>query len=224
VTLPAAHRLVDALHGEAAPDATDVLVDAFSDYPVMRHILADADERYHDHLRRLIGFFVAARFERRELVLGISDDRAACRPDGRADGRDRLGSVALVIPPDPSHGSSALDALREGLWRELGTAARARYDALGPLWAALDIDLPCHRVTMLGTRGDCAGRGLAGTLLDDIARRAAAHPTSRGIFLTTEHPPNVSYYERRGFEVLASTASTPTITTWALFRPTPSAA
>lgn len=55
---------------DQAEDAVTVLCDAFYDYPVMRYVLRPSSE-YDHRLRSLIGFFVAARVLREELVLGI---------------------------------------------------------------------------------------------------------------------------------------------------------
>lgn len=53
-------------------EVTDVLCDAFFDYPVMRYVLGSRVPEYERRLENLIRFFVMARVCRDEMILGIS--------------------------------------------------------------------------------------------------------------------------------------------------------
>ena len=77
--------------GRAETDAlTDVLCDAFHDYPVMRFIVGerDSDDTYDDRLRRLVRFFVSARTLRGDPALLVRRDGA-----GRALPNDRVADA-----------------------------------------------------------------------------------------------------------------------------------
>ena len=58
------------LNKENIEEVTDVLYEAFYDYPVMHYVLGNEDD-YEIRLRKLVGFFVGARALRKEPMLGI---------------------------------------------------------------------------------------------------------------------------------------------------------
>jgi GNAT superfamily N-acetyltransferase len=197
------------LAGCDAPRVTDVFCDAFRDYPVMRYVLgADAgDER---RLRRLIGFFVLARALRGDPLIGVRD------------GGELVAAVAVSYPGRASQ-PTELGYVRELVWQELGSEARARYDECGAVWAPLGVDVPHIHVNMIGVRRSHQKRGLARHLLDDVAELSRTTEDSRGISLTTEEPGNVAFYEHLGFEVSGCARigpGTAAFDTWALFRAT----
>ena len=101
-----------------APFVTEVLCEAFHDYPVMRWVLAPAGTDYDQRLARMVGFFVAARILRAELLLGI-------------DHGGNLGAVAVLSDPNGPPSPAELGVEREAVWSDLGPEARSRYEAFG---------------------------------------------------------------------------------------------
>jgi len=183
-----------------------VLCDAFHDYPVMRYVLAPAEGDYDRHLRTLVNFFVMARACREEPLLGIFD------------GEELIAAATLTLP-----GKRQLPAeftrLREAVWRELGEAARLRYEAFGEATQAFDIGRPHYHLNMIGVRGSHHGKGLARQLLDAVHAMSQSDPASQGVTLTTEEPSNVALYQHFGYEIVGHARIDAHLETWAFFRP-----
>jgi GNAT superfamily N-acetyltransferase len=183
-------------------EAVDVLSDAFDDYPVMRFVVGD-EPGYPRRLRALIGFFTAARLLSQDLVLGLEASDGA------------LTGVANVTTPGARPASPALDARREALWRDLGGAARERYETLGRTWQTFTFDEPHYHLNMIGVRRAHQGQGLARLLLNAVHKRAAG---SHGVSLTTELAANVRLYQHVGY-VIRHHQRVAELETWGLFRP-----
>jgi ribosomal protein S18 acetylase RimI-like enzyme len=186
-------------------DAVAVLCEAFADYPVMRRVLGAAPD-YPRRLRTLIGFFVAARHLRDDLVLGALDATGA------------LAAVALVTLPRDHPPPPALAERREAVWGELGADARHRYEAYSVAAHRFEVHAPHHHLNMIGVRPAREGQGHARTLLDHLHRLVEAHPDSRGVTLTTESAGNLSLYERFGYRQVGYVRVADDFETWALFR------
>jgi GNAT superfamily N-acetyltransferase len=196
---------VTVLSSSQADDAVTVLCEAFRDYPVMRHVLGP-NAGYAQRLRTLIGFFVAARIHRRDLILGVFEG-------------GRLEAVALVTLPGTDPGPEALSVLREAVWSELGSEARARYDRFGAASHQFDIQAVHHHLNMIGVRPSHLGQGLARILLDHVHGLADADQGSAGVTLSTETAANVELYEHFGYRRLGYTRVADDLETWVFFRP-----
>lgn len=190
----------------AIDPAADVLCEAFSNYPVMRHVIRSHGAEYERHLTTLMRFFVTARVLRDEPVLTLDDD-------------GEIVACALVTLPGKRPSPPALGELRERVWDELGPDARARYEAFGEACAALSLERPHHHLNMIGVRREHRGKGLAGRLLDDVHRLAREDPESAGVTLTTEDPANVPLYEHFGYRCLGRVRVADALESWSFFRP-----
>lgn len=196
--------VVERLDAGDADLATPVLCEAFADYPVLRFVLGDAPD-YEARLRRLVRFFVFARMEREEPLLGVR-----C-PAG-------LAAAALVTCPRDRPSPDSLAAIREETWAGLGEEARARYEAFGARTAGFEIDAPHLHLNMIGVRREAQGRGLGRALLEAVHRLSSEHPTSTGVSLTTEVPSNVCLYKHFGYEITGRAKVCGAFTTWGMFR------
>jgi GNAT superfamily N-acetyltransferase len=198
---------VSAIPPERAEQVTETLVSAFRGYPVMRFVLgvgsADDDRR----LRRLVGFFVAARALRGEWLLGIG-------------GSASLDAAALVSNPLHRESPPALASLRDALWEDLGSDARTRYEACGAAWQAFATDVPHLHLNMIGVDPRARGRGLGRLLLDHVAAMAREIPGSLGVSLTTEDPANVPLYQHLGYAITGHVHIAPGLESWGMFRRT----
>lgn len=183
-----------------------MLCEAFHGYPVMRHVLGSGPD-YGRRLRVLIGFFLAARYLREDLVLGLVNEAAM------------LAAVALVSLPGGRPPPRALDERREAVWRELGAAERGRYEAYGAACARFDLEAPHHHLNMIGVRPVHAGRGHARALLDRVHALADADPASLGVTLTTETERNVDFYRHFGYGLLGHARVAAGLETWVFHRP-----
>lgn len=182
----------------------DVMCDAFSEYPVMRFVIGDDAEDYPRRLERLVGFFVMARALRGEPLFAAT---VGGRPAG----------AATVSFPD-GESPHELGRLREEVWLELGSDARARYEACGDAWKPLGVDVPHIHLNMIGVRAGFRGRGLARGLLEVVQDLSRVTPGSQGVTLTTESPGNVAFYEGAGYEVVGHVRIAPELESWGMFR------
>lgn len=197
---------VETLRPEDAERVTAVLCDAFQEYPVMRHVL-ESPADYDRRLETLVGFFVAARVLREDLILGL-----------RTSTGELIGAALVTLPGDRPP-PETLAARREATWRALGAAPRARYEAFGAAAAvALQVEPTHHHLNMIGIRGPHRGSGLARLLLERVHAIAARDPASAGVSLTTELESNVSLYRRFGYKVVGQARTPAGLSTWGMFR------
>jgi GNAT superfamily N-acetyltransferase len=191
---------------ERVAEATDVLADAFYNYPVMRYVIGPVGGLYETRLRTLVEFFVTARFLRDDFVLAAEDDAG------------RSLAVATVTRPVERPASPEMSELRKGVWSELGADAYARYVALGEAWKEFDRDEPVYHLNMIGVWPGAAGTGLGRLLMGEVHARSKADAASVGVTLTTEDPSNVPLYEHFGYQVVGRVQVGP-VQSWGFFRP-----
>jgi ribosomal protein S18 acetylase RimI-like enzyme len=187
-------------------EAVDVLSDAFFNYPVMRFVIGQAGNTYAQRLRTLVHFFATARFVRNDLVMGVATDE------------DKIVAVANINRPGERGSSSKLDELRENVWRELGDAARSRYEAYGEATRKFVIEQPHYHLAMLGVHSSCTGQGLARRLLDALHERSYHDRESRGVTLNTEDPNNIPLYQHFGYRVIGEGRVSDELQFWAFYR------
>ncbi len=198
---------VKVLEADRAPEVIDVLCEAFFDYPVMRFILGPLPD-YEEKIRTLVGFFVMARVYRNEVMMGIEED-------------GRLVGASLIAYPGSGDAPAELEAHRERLWAELGSDARARYEAFGAACGPFEVETPHLHLSMIGVRRSVQGRGLGRALLDSLHQLSLSEPSSAGVTLTTELEENVSLYQHFGYQLVGSDEVGKTFTTWGFFRSDP---
>lgn len=186
--------------------AVSVLCDAFHDYPVMRYVIGPGDGDYDRRLHTLVNFFVMARVWREEPILGISDG-------------EELVAAATLTLPGKRQPPAEFARLRASVWRELGEAARQRYEAFSAATQAFDPGRPHHHLSMIGVRQSHLGRGLARQLLAAVHAMSEEDPASQGVALTTENARNVSLYEHFGYRVVGHARVAARLETWGFFRP-----
>jgi len=196
----------DRLPPGHAEQAVDVLVDSFYEYPAMQHIIDEAGTAYEGHLRKLMRFFVAARYSRDEPALVV-------KKDGRA--------VAAAIISTPLHRDPlpSLAKHREAVWQELGLEARGRYEALGEFWRLFVLPELHYHLYVIGVLKSHAGKGYGRVLLDAVHGLSHEDHVSTGVSLNTEDENNVSLYEHFGYEVMGHVKVNGVLDTWVMFRP-----
>jgi len=191
-------------------EVVDVLCEAFFDYPVMCFVLdgdTDADiEDYEQRLKTLIHFFVEARVLRGEVMLGI----------GR---RERLHGAAPVSRPSGPPSPPEVGELRECVWADLGSPARARYDSFSVACAPFEVETPHIHLHMIGVRREAKGKGVGRRLIEHVRLMSREDPDSQGVTLTTEDEGNVSLYQHFGYEIVGHATVGWELRTWGVFRP-----
>jgi ribosomal protein S18 acetylase RimI-like enzyme len=171
------------------PEITDVLCEAFYNYPVMKYVLVEKED-YDNRLRKLVTFFVFARALRKEPLLGIYNSE------------NKLVAAATVTLPGEIPSPPELFKLRDELWTDLGSEEKTRYENYGNIALGLLPKEPHHHLNMIGVRNAYQGKGLARQLISKVEELVLAHPTTTGLSLNTEVEANVNFYLHLGFELL----------------------
>lgn len=195
---------VSRLGRDDVAQVTDVICDAFRDYPVMRYVLGEQNPEHERHLYTLVNFFVMSRVLRDEPILGVVEGA-------------ELGAAAVASFPE-NESPRELRALREKVWAELGEEARRRYERCGEVWKPLSVDVPNVHLNMIGVCQASQGRGLGRLLLEYVHDLSRRRPGSQGVTLTTEVASNVGLYEHMGYEVVGHAHISPELETWSMFR------
>lgn len=194
------------------PDRFDDTVaafgDAFRDYPVMRYVVGDVDDRYDELLSQLVGHFTEARFCRAYPVLGIES------------GGGKIVAAANINPPGGLAAPPSLRRAYEELRAALGDAAIERYEAFAEACTPFEPEGPHYHLGMIGVIHEEQGRGHARRLLEAVHEMSRAEPESSGVSLTTETPRNLSFYEHFGYRIVGHGRTLDGgLETWTLFRP-----
>ena len=185
-------------------EAAEILAESFYDYPVMRYVI-EPGPQYGEQLLQFCRFAVESRFARGEVIVGVPG------PSG-------LAGVATVSSAE--NGSPAeMDVLREGLWADLGPAAKERYDTFASACVPLPDGVKDLHLNMIGVRAGLQGGGYGRRLLDHVAQLSRESVYSSGVSLTTEKPKNVELYQHCGYELVGDRDVAGAFHTWTLFRP-----
>lgn len=195
---------VRILGASAAPEVTDVLVETFYDYPVMRFVLG-ASAAYESRLRTLTHFFVQTRLIRGEWLLGIADTKG-------------LKAAATVTRPT-QESPPEVSELREVTWASLGPESRARYEVFSRASSPFEVAQPHLHLSQIGVRSQFRGLGLGRDLLEATHALSQGDAESEGVTLTTEVEGNVRLYQYFGYQIVGQTEVERAFTTWGFYRP-----
>jgi GNAT superfamily N-acetyltransferase len=195
---------VAPLSHERLAEVVDVFGDAFQDYPVMRFTVG-GDGDVTARVRRLVRLFVERRTARGGPMYGLTDARGGL-----------MGATLLTLPVEPPPPATVAE-ISDAAWRDLGDAARLRYDAYAAASAFFGALPPHHHLNMIGVRRAHAGTGLGRRLLESVRRLSEEDPQSAGVSLTTENPRNVDLYRHFGYEVVGHAPVGPGLETWGMF-------
>jgi GNAT superfamily N-acetyltransferase len=193
------------LRKENITDVSDVLCEAFYNYPVMKYVLGEKAD-YDNRLRKMVTFFVSARALRNEPLLGIYNSE------------NRLVAAAAVTLPGEIPSPPELIKLRDKLWAELGSEEKVRYEKYGNVASSLLPKKPHHHLNMIGVRNAYQGKGFARQLINAVEELTSEHPTSAGVSLNTEVESNVNFYLHLGYNLLGKTNVDKDIVTWGFFK------
>lgn len=196
---------VKYLSEENILEITDVLYDAFYNYPVMRYVLGEKPD-YEKRLQMLIKFFVTARLLRKEPVIGINNQDSLI-----------IAVLTISLPEDiPTH--EELFKHRNELWKELGEDVKNRYNIYSKVAGSLLPSEPHHHINMIGVRRQYIKTGLSRILMNEAEKIASSHHSSTGISLNTEDENNVKYYLHLGYKIIGHTKVDENLETWAFFK------
>jgi GNAT superfamily N-acetyltransferase len=187
------------------PELIAMLRAAFYDYPVMRFVLQKSTaNEYERHLDALIEFFCAIRFVRNFPALGI-------RSNGQI--------VAAALMNEPTSGPRPLPMSElERLRSIIGEEADGRLVQYETQSSIPEPAAPHHLLGMIGVHPAHRGKRYAGVLLQAVQEIAVKDPSSTGVFLNTEDPANVPFYEHFGYQVIGE-VDIGNLHSWCFFLP-----
>lgn len=187
-------------------DAVGVLARAFEDDPMVNYMLGVSQVSLEESLNELFLFSCEVRLLLDWPLLGVWG------------GNDRLAGVAGVTLPGDVQWPESLQGVYENLKVKIGLQAVSRLEAYSQL---ADTNRPAelhYQLGMIGVAPKHQGKGYGGRLLDALSRMSESHPESTGVWLDTENPRNVPYYQRFRYEVKAH-STLDGIDVWGMFRP-----
>jgi len=195
---------VEKLNRSDKEDAVSILTSAFYEYPVMRYVLISDGEKYESDLKALMGFFCESRLTRDFPLLGMRDNA-------------KLVAAAGINEPQFKPRSPELNEVYRDLINTVGEEAISRYESYEKKANPKGLDVPHYFLGIIGVVQAHQGKGYAKQIIEEVQRMSETHPTSKGVCLCTEDPPNVPLYEHIGYKVI-SEADVGDIHTWAMFR------
>ncbi|GAB4204870.1 MAG: hypothetical protein OHK0022_30440 [Roseiflexaceae bacterium] len=194
---------------ERLDEATSLLARAFAHDPLMLHLF-DGGPGYRTRLAGFLRYTCEVQFAMGWPLLGLVP-------------RTRLAAVATLTPPEPAPWPDTLTKRYNTLAARLSPEQCERLEHYATLPGAQQPDTPLFYAGMIGVRPESQGLGYARRLLDEVHRRAAAHPTATGVGLDTENQANVALYQHLGYRVVGRVPFGG-LTIWCLFRPNEQAA
>ena len=196
---------VARLYKENIPEITDVLCEAFYNYPVMKYVLGEKED-YNNRLRKMVIFFVTAKALRKEPLLGIYNSE------------NKLVAAATVTLPGEIPSPPELYKLRDNLWTEIGSKEKVRYENYGKVAFGLLPKEPHHHLNMIGVRNAYQGKGFARQLINAVEELVSEHPARTGVSLNTEVEANVNFYLHLGYELVGQAEVDKGTRTWGFFK------
>jgi len=197
--------IVERLDPSSLGEVVAVHCAAFRDYPTMRYLLEPPGGDYNERLATLIGLFIETVNLKGGVALGWREAGAlvAAADTVRSDATE---------PPEVA-------TRRESVWGRLGAVVRSRYEAYKGATRDFEPGAPFFYLSMLGVRPEFSGRGLARALLERVQALSLADLHSTGVFLETEDPANVSFYEHCGYQLTGHAEIGRGLESWGFFRP-----
>lgn len=200
-------RLVrlDRSHLEAA---ARVLAQAFARDPMAKYVFAVSKTSFEDSGRALFTFSCEVRLLLDWPLLGVIEE------DGFL-----VGVAGLSLPGDPIW-PPALHQVYADFKTTVGADSASRMERYAELADTNRPSEPHFQLGMIGVAPAAQGKGYGGLMLREVHHLAENDPESTGVWLDTETPENVSFYQHHGYKVRARTALEG-LNIWGMFRPNP---
>lgn len=195
--------LIRRLNADDTQEASEVLCQAFENYPIRNYMFEGVEAEAADRFRVMLDYLITARLARGWPVLG-------CFCEGR------LAGAAVISEPGEEWSTPALDAKWEAACEAMGTKAMERFlEYADACEAGTPAGGPYHYLGILGVLPAYQGRGLGRRLVEAAQLEALIHGNSKGILLNTEKESNLSFYRALGFKVV-DTRPVGSIRTWSM--------
>jgi ribosomal protein S18 acetylase RimI-like enzyme len=187
-------------------EAIDVLSKAFTNDPMMQYLFESSTATYSRSLYEMFRFSCEVRLLLNWPLLGCWDTQ------------HRLVGVAGLSLPGKAVWPPTLQKVYEGLKACIGINASTLMEKYGSQADTNRPNEPHYQLGMIGIDPHQQGHGYGGMLLQVLHKMSEAHPTSTGIWLDTENPRNLPWYQRFGYQIRALT-QLGDVQIWGMFRP-----
>ena len=185
-------------------EAAGLLANAFRDDPVMHYFYPFDEPRAKECRLALLRYACQVRLDMKWPLIGIVEGA-------------RVWGVAGISAPEKKAWPASLERHYKELEEAVGFEALQRQEAYSELVDRHRPSEPHYFVGVLGVDPQAHGRGFGRRLLDEAQRISRADPDSRGVWLDTENPKNVGFYEHLGYQVVAE-VPLDELTIWCLYR------
>jgi ribosomal protein S18 acetylase RimI-like enzyme len=200
------HPNVTTLKRTHLPAAIGVLTNAFTDDPLMNTLFAVSTSPFERSLKELMRFSCEVRLLLDWPLLGYWDNT-----------QQLVGVAGLSLPGKPNWPPALKDVYAQ-LETVIGAESRARLEAYSQQADNNRPGKPHYQLGLIGVDPQHGGNGFGSELMRAFHRMADANPSSTGIWLDTENPRNVPWYQKHGYQILAETPFH-NLTIWGMFRP-----
>jgi len=187
-------------------EAVGVLARAFANDPMANYMMGVSNTSLEESLNELFLFSCEVRLLLDWPLLGVWADH------------DQLAGAAGISLPGEVEWPESLQEVYENLKKKIGPDAVSRLETYSQIADTNRPAEPHYQLGMIGVDPEHQGRGCGGQLLHSVNEMSESHPKSTGVWLDTENPRNVPYYQRFGYEVKAH-SMLDKIDVWGMFRP-----
>lgn len=187
-------------------DAVGVLARAFTNDPMANYMMGVSRISLEESLHELFLFSCEVRLLLDWPLLGVWVEE------------EQLAGVAGITLPGDVQWPPSLQEVYANLKARIGKEAVSRLETYSRLADTNRPSTPHYQLGMIGVDPEHQGQGCGGQLLQTVNEMSESHPESTGVWLDTENPRNVPYYQRFGYEIKAHSMLNG-IDVWGMFRP-----
>ncbi|MGB7873389.1 MAG: GNAT family N-acetyltransferase [Anaerolineales bacterium] len=187
-------------------DAVGVLSRAFANDPMANHMMEVSKISLEESLNELFLFSCEVRLLLDWPLLGVFVEG------------EKLAGVAGITLPGEVKWPPSLQEIYANLSTRIGQEAVLRLETYSRLADTNRPSEPHYQLGMIGVDPEYQGQGCGGQLLNAVNEMSESHPESMGVWLDTENPRNVPYYQRFGYEIKEH-SMLDEIDVWGMFRP-----
>jgi len=167
----------------------EIFINAFYSDPLFKYILSPSSNVYSDCLRELFGFSCEVRYLLDWPILGYQDESGKI-----------AGAAGISLPGDTPWPQTLSDVYQH--FKDfIGPEAAERFERMAALAEPLSPPQPYHELGVIGVLTETQGKGYGGQLVQAVNRLAEKHPESTGVYLWTQNPQNVAFYQRHGYQI-----------------------
>jgi ribosomal protein S18 acetylase RimI-like enzyme len=205
------HENVIYLDRNHLESVVEIFKDAFFTDPLFENIFAPSANEYAECLKALFQFSAEVRYLLDWPIFGCQNDAGKI-----------VGAAGVSLPGEASWPQSLTDIYDQ--FKDLiGPEATARFETMMAISDPLRPPQPYFELGVLGVLPEEQGKGYGGQLVRALNQLSENHPDASGVYVETQNPQNVSFYESLGYQVRGKNAYSEedNLFMWGMFRPNP---